>query len=239
MDLLNLVSVNTSLRTFPSSSMVTSLPLESFTSSLPSRRIPSNTHLTNLNQLKSTRALEGISTTTIFAIIYVPLPTTDLTPPPSSSITVTTSSKNSTLEEYASGTEYTNYTFFQLATIAFSTLLTILIVLTGFACILVQSERMKKVMRDAQEEEGEDSSSDRSERDEEREVFLLGNPSSEEGKSMRSRYEMEGTGKEKGTGERAGLLEGRGRRSSASSSSESDVPLDRRLDRRGAAGRPR
>ncbi|GAA5979943.1 hypothetical protein JCM5350_005548 [Sporobolomyces pararoseus] len=151
MDPLNLVGNSTSVtHDLPQSTSLTT-------------SLPSTTHLYNdLEALPSD--LDAISTTTIFAIVYVPSPSYAVSVGTAGTLTTLSGSaptgKNSTLEGYAAGSEYSNYTFIGLATIAFSTILTLLVLVTAFSCILVQSARMKRALSDAENDGGSDPEMD-------------------------------------------------------------------------------
>lgn len=111
----------------------------------------------------------ALATTTIYAIIYVSSPAPNAIAP--CAIPPSSSSKNSTLEAYAAGQDYSNYSFTMLgasfsaslprypdrvqkissfftATVGFSTIILLLILVTGFSCILIQAQKMKRVIED-------------------------------------------------------------------------------------------
>ncbi|GAA6063803.1 hypothetical protein JCM10212_005966 [Sporobolomyces blumeae] len=104
----------------------------------------------------STQIVDPVAqrTTTVIAIVYVPAPPTassSLTASASISTTSATSS-GAALNEYASGQEYSGYTFTGLATVAFSLVLTLVVLSTAFACVLSQAHKMEKLIKEGQDD---------------------------------------------------------------------------------------
>ncbi|GAA5893893.1 hypothetical protein JCM5296_004629 [Sporobolomyces johnsonii] len=83
-------------------------------------------------------------TTTLVEIVYVPFPTVS---------SASSTSSNNSLSQYAEGEAYYNLNFASLGAIAFSSFLTLLIVIAGTGCILAQAHKMRKIMHGGADDE--------------------------------------------------------------------------------------
>ena len=103
-----------SLADLPDPSYLVQMDLESIFSSVSNTYpLHSSTSLTSLPSSTFTPP-RALATTTIYAIIYVPSPAAIVSS--STTAPVSSSSKNSTLEAYAAGQDYSNYSFTMLGT---------------------------------------------------------------------------------------------------------------------------
>ncbi|GAA6026211.1 hypothetical protein JCM11491_001140 [Sporobolomyces phaffii] len=207
MDPLGLASPTSTTRTNATVSSLVSFALAPATATLASVHPAAAVTRLGLESSPLSDPVVRVLTTTVFAIVHATSPAPAASP--SSSLGSThpssSSSSSSSLENLASGREYSGYSFFGLATIAISTLLTILVVCTAFACVLVQSERMKRVLQDA-EDAGSDGDGDGASRYSEVDLDAV-----ESGEGTRERLKAAAAGPSRSdAGEKRRLLRDRG-----------------------------